>query len=356
MVYRYIFGLYPSCVRYLTSLQAIIFLLKREFMLVGWMVVYIISYVIIVCSSSGTNTSPDSYPVYSFFLPLYSFWCMDDFSWGNTRLVIGEGNSKKVIMNDDEKFDDSMVPMKKFSGKFDSLVMCVTVTEYPAEYEAEAWETGSRHSDETGYASKLQSQARSRAPGSRAESPHSFHQASHTGDYFRDTNAMSKNGSNANLSARGPASVHSHFGGQPPMSQFGMPQLPFMPFAGGPGSVAGSDFGAQMGMVAPMGYQNSGSMYGMMPTAPRNTVMTNMNMFGGGDLTGSQSGFAPPPPVGEARPMSTFSLATTVNPFAGPSMNPDPTDDDLVNALRNYLSTQDLMSVTKKYVGTFLPF
>ena len=41
---------------------------------------------------------------------------MDDFSWGNTRLVVGEGSNKKVIMNDDEKFDDSMIPMKKFSG------------------------------------------------------------------------------------------------------------------------------------------------------------------------------------------------------------------------------------------------
>lgn len=57
-----------------------------------------------------------SYPVYSFLLPVYSFWCMDEFGWGNTRLVIGEGNSKKVIMNEDEKFDESMIPLKKFSG------------------------------------------------------------------------------------------------------------------------------------------------------------------------------------------------------------------------------------------------
>lgn len=54
--------------------------------------------------------------MYSFFLPVYSFWCMDDFSWGNTRLVIGEGSNKKVIMNDDEKWDESMIPLKKFSG------------------------------------------------------------------------------------------------------------------------------------------------------------------------------------------------------------------------------------------------
>lgn len=43
---------------------------------------------------------------------------MDDFSWGNTRLVlVGEGNSKKVIMTDEAKFDESVIPLKKFSGK-----------------------------------------------------------------------------------------------------------------------------------------------------------------------------------------------------------------------------------------------
>ena len=41
---------------------------------------------------------------------------MDDFGWGKTCLVIGEGKDKKVIVNDDEKFDDSMIPLKKFSG------------------------------------------------------------------------------------------------------------------------------------------------------------------------------------------------------------------------------------------------
>ena len=41
---------------------------------------------------------------------------MDEFGWGNTRLVIGEGSSKKVMINEDEKFDESMIPLKKFSG------------------------------------------------------------------------------------------------------------------------------------------------------------------------------------------------------------------------------------------------
>ncbi|KAJ7623767.1 chitin synthase [Roridomyces roridus] len=286
------------------GLQAIIFIVKREFMLVGWMVVYILSY-----------------PVYSFLLPVYSFWCMDEFGWGNTRLVIGEGKDKKVIINEDEKFDDSMIPLKKFS-----------------EYEAEAWETGSRHSEDTGYSGKPRS--RSRAPNSRGQSPHPYQQASQSGDYYRDTNLTANNNSNPNLRPQPSLSNMS----QHQQSPFAAPQLPFMPFGGGPGSIAGSDHG--MPMMTPMGYQNTGSMYGMMPP-----MMSNMNLYAG-SFNGSQAGFAPPVMPAAAggipRPMSTLSLATTANMFSGPSQNPNPSDDELFNALRNYLSTQDLMTVTKK--------
>ncbi|PBK94008.1 chitin synthase [Armillaria gallica] len=319
------------------GLQALIFILHREFMLVGWMVVYILSY-----------------PVYSFFLPVYSFWCMDEFGWGNTRLVIGEGKDKKVIINEDEKFDESMIPLKKFS-----------------EYEAEAWETGSRHSDETGY-----SKPHSRPNGSREESPHTYHQASQAGDYYRDTNLTLNNSSNPNLRLGSQPSISnmSHRAAQ--QAQYGGP------FSGGPGSVHGSDYGRNMpqmaqmgyqntagsmpyqptagsmgvGMGMPqMGYQNTGSMYGMMPPmAPQNPMMP-MNMLGGslggGSQSGHSGGFGPPTlPFGggDQRPISTFSLATTVNPFAGPNNNPNPSDEELIAALRNYLSTQDLMTVSKK--------
>lgn len=144
------------------------------------------------------------------------------------------------------------------------------------------------------------------------------------------------------------------------MASYGPPQIPFMPLGGGPGSVTGSDYGHMpMAMIPQMGYQNTGSMYGMMPpnAVPRNTVMSGMNMFGsGGSMSGSQAGGLPPilPPLGgglQQRPMSSFSMATSVNPFAGPSMNPNPSDEELFNALRNYLSTQDLMTVTKKCVS-----
>ncbi|KIO21052.1 hypothetical protein M407DRAFT_29316 [Tulasnella calospora MUT 4182] len=315
------------------ALQAIIFLLKREFMLIGWMVIYILAY-----------------PIWSFFLPVYAFWRMDDFSWGNTRLVVGEGANKKVIMDDDEKFDESMIPLKKFS-----------------EYEAEAWETGSRHSGEHTY--DASHKTRSRRPSrSGNASPVSFHPASQSGDFYRDTNALGKSGgaSPRARSVRGDQaqSTMSQFGMGPPqlgpvgsmgamgMNPFGtmhqMGSMGFLPYMGG--SHAGSDYGGMMqpqmtGMTG-MGPMAAGSMYGGGMAVPRNSVMTNLNMFGG---PGSVAG-GPAPSVagmgGMARPLSTFS----VDPFGGtgPSPSDNPSDEELLAVLRHYLSTQDLMTVTKK--------
>lgn len=57
-----------------------------------------------------------SFPIFSFALPLYSFWNMDDANWGNTRVVVGEGKEKKVIADAEDHYDDSMIPLKRFSG------------------------------------------------------------------------------------------------------------------------------------------------------------------------------------------------------------------------------------------------
>lgn len=52
-------------------------------------------------------------PVFSFALPLYSFWHMDDFSWGNTRIVTGE-KGQKIVISDEGKFDPATIPRKKW--------------------------------------------------------------------------------------------------------------------------------------------------------------------------------------------------------------------------------------------------
>ncbi len=93
------------------GLQAIIFLLNRKFEMIGWMIVYICAL-----------------PIWSFFLPLYAFWHMDDFSWGNTRVVTGE-KGKKVILHDEGTFDASEIPLKTWT-----------------DYENELWERNSAHS------------------------------------------------------------------------------------------------------------------------------------------------------------------------------------------------------------------
>ncbi|PRT55224.1 Chitin synthase 8 [Wickerhamiella sorbophila] len=62
------------------GLQAIIFVLRRKWEMVGWMFVYLLAI-----------------PIFSLALPLYAFWYMDDFSWGSTRVVVDEKGQMAVI-------------------------------------------------------------------------------------------------------------------------------------------------------------------------------------------------------------------------------------------------------------------
>lgn len=79
------------------GLQAIIFIIKRQWQHIGWMLIYLISY-----------------PVYSLILPVYSFWKQDDFSWGNTRVVVTEKGNKQIVAIKDEKFDPRSIPLQRW--------------------------------------------------------------------------------------------------------------------------------------------------------------------------------------------------------------------------------------------------
>jgi chitin synthase len=123
--------------------------------------------------------------------------------------------------------------------------------------------------------------------------------------------------------------------------------LPPMGFNAGPH--AGSDYSQSLlppqfpGMGAPRNTMMSlNSFAGSMPGPP--------SSYGGGNFP-NQLGLGGG--MGNAR-MSTFSLATTANLFGAtpPSDSTDPTDDEILAELRHYLSSQDLMTVTKKSVST----
>ncbi|KAI9683446.1 MAG: hypothetical protein M1829_005518 [Trizodia sp. TS-e1964] len=79
------------------GLQAIIFIVKRKWEHIGWMIIYILAF-----------------PIYSFVLPVYSFWNQDNFSWGNTRIVIGEKGTKQVISVDEEDFNPASIPLQRW--------------------------------------------------------------------------------------------------------------------------------------------------------------------------------------------------------------------------------------------------
>jgi chitin synthase len=94
------------------GLQAVIFIVRRKWEMIGWMIIYIIAT-----------------PVFACGLPLYAFWHMDDFSWGNTRVVTGD-SGQKVVVSDEGKFDPASIPKKRWE-----------------EYQAEMWEQHTTRDD-----------------------------------------------------------------------------------------------------------------------------------------------------------------------------------------------------------------
>ncbi|KAJ3187299.1 hypothetical protein HDU85_006587 [Gaertneriomyces sp. JEL0708] len=86
--------------------QVFIFIVKRQWAQIGWMIVYILAM-----------------PIFSFYIPIYAFWHFDDFSWGNTRVVIGDKGQKKIYAADVKPFNPKSISLKKWS-----------------DHEAENWE------------------------------------------------------------------------------------------------------------------------------------------------------------------------------------------------------------------------
>ncbi|KAL0253811.1 hypothetical protein I308_101188 [Cryptococcus tetragattii IND107] len=332
------------------GLQALIFILKREFMLIGWMLVYILAF-----------------PVWSVFLPIYSFWSMDDFSWGNTRKVVGEGNQKTVVIEDDEPFNEGMIPYRTFK-----------------EYEWNAWEAASLHSESPAPSEKSLRTTRTGQtcrPHPNSIHPPSFHSSASElpsgADYWRDSSTlgmahesrrlyqvssdpsmrgdkpinkgrkpqvermqsmagMSMWGSGSvydpsKQAVGGPAFLHPLMAGNSLASQptFYPPQTHY------PMSMYGSPMMMTMGMPM-MGLQHIGNANVAEGTAgPRGTMMTM-----GLDDQSRVTSFSTGGPVAES---GTARLA-------GLSINEEEEvqDEEVLAKLKAWLSKQDLMSVTKR--------
>jgi chitin synthase len=122
------------------GLQAIIFIVRRKWDMVGWMIIYIIAT-----------------PVFSFALPLLAFWRMDDFSWGNTRMVTGE-QGRQIIVSDEGKFDPASIPKRHWE-----------------EYQAELWDQNTQHDDDVrSQVSGISYATRSYHPGAGGAAPSEY--------------------------------------------------------------------------------------------------------------------------------------------------------------------------------------
>ncbi|GAA6030105.1 hypothetical protein JCM8097_009260 [Rhodosporidiobolus ruineniae] len=265
------------------GLQAIIFLLKRQWQFVGWLIIYLLAY-----------------PVYSFLLPVYSFWRFDDFTWGNTRVVVGEGRSKKVLQAEEEAFDESTIPLAKFS-------------EYESALADEVYDTRSEKSHSV-------------AGFSLASRPQGLYQ----GGAARSTVGQY---SLPNLQP----SQSAFFGGGGPGSMYQVPMG-----MGGPGSVVGSEFG----------YPGAVSSAPFMPPA---TLASQYSLAGLGGAPPSlsamprrQSGMSAFSYGGGMAP-SVYSMNPFANPPAPtPSEDPNPSDETLRATLQAYLASTDLMKLSKR--------
>ncbi|KAF9333419.1 hypothetical protein BG006_003659 [Podila minutissima] len=389
------------------GLQALIFIIKRQWQHIGWMFIYVLAI-----------------PLFSFFIPVYSFWHFDDFSWGNTRMVVGEtGNAKKVVIlgDDEEPFDEKMIPMKKWSV-----------------YEQEMWEIDSVDSHESkgtvvSYRSKAaeaagglkgplappggaaaSASALARSPRSVAGSISGGHQQSisisqddYVGpghEYYRDTNIIQKQQmqqypSNPVLHQyqqqqqsryhRNQASKSS-LALDEDMRRASMSSLSRSVINAGMGyKVAASPGGIGAGYNHPYGHhrhqesipdfeaqqmqmQMASSM--VYPTHPMSSSQLSLHHHHGGSVSGLSQGrgpFADPTRsiaggsqfgggsvVGgvtdvefrtHGRSGSTAS-AGMVTGVIGGGPSDQPTDEQLANEIQNVLATADLMSITKKQV------
>ena len=227
------------------GLQAIIFILRRKWEMIGWMIIYILAM-----------------PVFSLGLPLYAFWHMDDFSWGNTRLVTGE-KGKAVVVSDEGKFDPASIPKKKWE-----------------DYQAELWDAQTQRDNDT------QSEVSGYSYATKSHYPQS-----QMGMYGHGGPGSFHNAQQAAAPPYG-APLSQHGAGSRPMSMLDVPGLHYENTSRH--SLVQSDHG-----------------HGML------NLNLNMNMNRQADME-----------------MSDLTGL--------------PTDDALLNEIRDILRTADLMTVTKK--------
>ena len=288
------------------GLQAVIFVIKRQWQHVGWMIIYILAF-----------------PIYSFVLPIYSFWKQDDFSWGNTRVVIGEKGNKQVIMETDEGFDPRSIPLQRWDDY-------ALANNLPGRRGlGAAIEKGQAYDNDDFEMDEMQSQYSSVHPAStvltgfgglgsqyippQSQSPGPRQGLMHRQSTFSNFSTYRDNPTQEHLMSMGGLSDHG-------LNNTGV------------GYGGGIATPRQSAMMNPTSQENLMSPYGH-PTSP------SPNLLGRNSPLQNQPRRSSPLGQGPSRPGSTVNFQNMV---AGPS------DEAIIQAIRECLREVDLDNVTKK--------
>ncbi|KAJ1874252.1 hypothetical protein LPJ55_001625 [Coemansia sp. RSA 990] len=303
------------------GMQALIFILKRQWQHIGWMIVYLLAI-----------------PYFTFLLPIYSFWHFDDFSWGNTRMVVGESGRKHVYVVDNEKFDTSTIPMRKWSD-YEQELMWDAGT--PSQYGSDV---GSRQGGALSVARPGSAVGNyPKSMGNAFPMGNNGYAASNTGSVYMDS-GLGYNSTGANLNIR---SQMPMLGGAAPLSGRATPVIgsppqqhaysgdayDVMSYAAG-SSPLQNDYPA----VMPPAYDPRASQL-IMPGQP---MPMNNGAFAG------QQQQLPPPMMATQRAASPAmsSLPDYFSQVGGNSVS----DDIIANHIASIIATADLMTTSKKQV------
>jgi chitin synthase len=286
------------------GLQAIIFLIKRQWQHIGWMIIYILAF-----------------PIYSFVLPIYSFWKQDDFSWGNTRVVVGEKGAKQLVAVEDEGFDPRSIPLQRWDdyaainnlggrrGLQGTEKGEGSYHDYDMDDGRSQYSSVRASTILTGFPNQGHMHMAPQSPAAFATMP-GMHQRQSGYSQFSARNGA---GSNEHLISMG--GMSDHINNNPYMNH-----RPSMGFTQSPDNMMGSQ-----NQRHSYGGSTSNLLVGATHSNPSNPRLRS-------PLGGANGG--------ASRPQST------INFMDGPKMGP--TDQDIQMAIRECLREVDLDNVTKK--------
>ncbi|KAJ2859778.1 hypothetical protein GGH94_005919, partial [Coemansia aciculifera] len=310
---------------------------------VGWMFIYLLAY-----------------PLWSFVLPIYSFWHFDDFSWGNTRVVVGDGK-RKIIIKDDKPFDPASIPQRRWIEYEVELAAAGVLNAPPPNMNPHAG-SSSKDDERMSLYSRQSAAANAAAmnhmrTGSMygyPNAPSVIAQVPHTGQY-----TMSRAGtptmvmqvpvngdyrySMATMNAHPPNTFASPYGMATSRSSVSVGHMD-------------RTMGGHESIYAAMPGARSPSPPNMSASRPHTIVATTP--LNGGYM--SQAGIpdytmpnGTPETPQQQRPMSSYIAPAGVDysdPNGGQNLEIMPLDGQLIEATRRILATSDLTTMTKKKI------